>query len=299
MRVAILKTLAYGDIFDFPLKPSEIWQFLIGDPGQKASYSQFNKILSKFPQKEGYFFLPGRRHIVDIRQKRKRSSAKKKVIAGEVAKTLKIIPTIKMVGITGALAWENCEKDDDIDFLIVTSKKTLWLTRFLVTLLTEFLGRRRHPNAQNPTEIKDKICLNMFLDEDYLTVPKKEQDLYTAHEVAKFKLLWDRDLTCQRFLAANPWVGEYLPNAMNSEFRIQNSRKKKDRSLYDLLKPVEFLCRWVQLWYMRKRRTTEVITDGAIRFHPKDIRPRILKEYQRELQKTGKFWGLTNKKILV
>ncbi|TSC53191.1 MAG: hypothetical protein LiPW16_466, partial [Microgenomates group bacterium LiPW_16] len=35
---------------------------------------------------------------------------------------------------------------------------------------------------------------------------------------------------------------------------------------------LEALAYWVQLKYMNPRRTTEVISEGIIRFHPQDAR---------------------------
>lgn len=54
-----------------------------------------------------------------------------------------------------------------------------------------------------------------------------------------------------------------------------------------ILAKLEALSRWLQLKYMKPRRTTEVIEPGRIRFHPQDCRCRILLEYQKRLKKLG------------
>jgi len=107
------------------------------------------------------------------------------------------------------LAMENSNENDDIDLLIITSKSRLWLTRFLTVILLELVANRRHPADK---EVKDKICLNMFLDEGHLEVPKKEQDLFSAHEVCQLKVLWDKNGIYQKFLKANLWSKKFLPN---------------------------------------------------------------------------------------
>ena len=50
---------------------------------------------------------------------------------------------------------------------------------------------------------------------------------------------------------------------------------------------LEALAQKLQLKYMAKRRTTEVVEPGRIRFHPQDCRKWILKEYKERLNKLG------------
>ena len=210
LKKAVLSTLAYADIFDYPLKKEEIWRFLLSDIRyQILDVSKGLKELPEVSQKNNFYFLKEREHLVLLRKKRERWSKEKLKIAQKVANWLKIIPTIKMVAVTGALAMENSNENDDIDLLIITSKSRLWLTRFLTVILLELVANRRHPADK---EVKDKICLNMFLDEGHLEVPKKEQDLFSAHEVCQLKVLWDKNGIYQKFLKANLWSKKYLAN---------------------------------------------------------------------------------------
>jgi len=210
LKKAVLSTLAYADIFDYPLKKEEIWRFLLSDIRyQILDVSKGLKELPEVSQKNNFYFLKEREHLVLLRKKRERWSKEKLKIAQKVANWLKIIPTIKMVAVTGALAMENSNENDDIDLLIITSKSRLWLTRFLTVILLELVANRRHPADK---EVKDKICLNMFLDEGHLEVPKKEQDLFSSHEVCQLKVLWDKNGIYQKFLKANLWSKKFLPN---------------------------------------------------------------------------------------
>lgn len=209
LQKAILKTLSYADVFDYPLTLTELHKFLIGT---KASINDLAKALTEIKEvtQDGqFFFLKKRPKIVQIRQKRFGWSQNKLKIAQKVVKYLKLIPFIKMVAVTGNLAMNNAEQKDDIDLLIVTSQNRLWLTRLLTVFLMELVANRRRPKDQ---EVEDKICLNMFLAENYLQVPKKEQNLFSAHEVFQAKLLWERERAYQKFLKANQWAQKYLPN---------------------------------------------------------------------------------------
>ena len=207
---SVLKTLAYADIFNYPLKKDEVWRFLISQTSQ--SEPKVLRVLSvcpKISQKGDFYFLKGREKNVSLRKKREKWSQKKIEIAHRVARWFKVIPWIKMVGISGALAMNNAHKNDDIDFLIITQKNRLWLTRLLVVLATEALGKRRRPNDK---QFKDKVCLNMFLAEDKLTIPQKERDLFSAHEVIQLKPIWEKDDSYQKLIKRNQWVKKYLAN---------------------------------------------------------------------------------------
>lgn len=302
MKKAILRTLAYADIFDYPLKKEEIWQFLLSDVRYRL-LDISKTLLKRIPQifqKEGLYFLKGREKIVDTRKKRERWSEEKLKLARRTTNWLKLIPTIKMVAVTGALAMGNSDIKDDIDLLIVTSKNRLWLTRLLTVFLVELVAKRRHPGdlparpAGGPAgrqgkNVKDKICLNMFSDEDHLRVPKKEQNLFSAHEVCQLKPLWSRDWVYERFLGDNLWVRKYLPNGMGTE-KLKNGRTKKQKSfsvsqflsfLVDLLERFTYR---LQLAYMESHKTTEITEPGRIRFHPQDARVWVLKEYKKRLK---------------
>jgi len=208
---SIFKTLIYADIFSYPLTFDQLKKFLITPKKIDFDITDINKIKGIL-KKKNYFFLKGRSEIIRERVKKERYAREKIKIAQKTARLLKLIPFIKMVGVTGNLAMKNTLENDDIDFLIVTSKNRLWLSRFLVVCLLELLGKRRHPKEK---EVKDKICLNMFLDEDNLRIPKKEQNLFSAHEVLQFKPLWQRGNIYDDFLNQNQWVKKFLVNWKN------------------------------------------------------------------------------------
>lgn len=208
---SIFKTLIYADIFSYPLTFDQLKKFLITSKKTDFDIADINKI-GWISKRKNYFFLKGRSEIIKDRVKKERYAKKRVKIAQKIARLLKLIPFIKMVGITGNLAIKNTSRDDDIDFLIVTSKNRLWLSRFLVVFLLELLGRRRHPKEK---KVKDKICLNMFLDEDNLKIPKKEQNLFSAHEILQFKPLWQRGNIYGDFLNQNQWIKKFLANWKN------------------------------------------------------------------------------------
>lgn len=274
---AILSTLCYADVFDYPLTERELWRYHIGKPTTLEKFRlSINKLLHQklIVQKIGYYVLKGRISLFTIRTQRASIAVGKMKVARIAARLLSYIPTVWLVGVSGALAMDNAPAVDDIDLFIVAAPRTLWTTRFLCTLLLDVLKLRRIPEER---EVKDKICLNMFLDASRLPLPRKERDLYTAHEVVQLRSLKNKHHTYEQFLAANVWVKTYLPHAVKqSRLTFQLPRLWSAR----LLSRGERVFKWAQLRYMAKRRTREVVREKFLRFHPHDARKWVLTAYK-------------------
>ncbi len=199
-KQTILKTLHYADIFDYPLTAEEIRKYAV-EPLEDADPTS----LSELRGAGGYYCLPGREEIVELRRRRERWSEPKLGKAQRIAGFLKFIPWIKLVGVTGALAMGNSDEEDDIDLMIITSSGRLWLTRGLVVTFLLLTGQYRRAN-----KIKNRICPNLMLSEKALEFP--DRDLFTAHEIVQMKPIFERDNAYQKFLQANNWVKDFLPN---------------------------------------------------------------------------------------
>lgn len=294
---SIIKTLVYADIFDYPLTADEINSWLIG---QKYSAEKFHYQLNKATEKsnliqkwQGFYFLPGRKSTVFARKLKQKHNRNKKKIAEHICRIIRLIPWVKLVGITGTLAMENADDDDDIDLMVITASKRLWLTRFFVVVTVELLGLRRRPNEKY---IRNKICFNLFLDEQHLLLPMKERDLYSAHEILQVVPLYAKDNSYYHFLDENQWAEKHLPNAFFDRYRLAKNRNndlsfgksapERHTIFFDrLFDCCEAILKKLQLLYMKKRRTTEIISDGFLRFHPQDARGWIMKKYQQQVEK--------------
>jgi hypothetical protein len=290
---SVFKTLAYADIFDYPLTAEEIDRFLIS--GQLVNQKKvqeklfFLKKKKKIGEKKGFYFLKGREKTVLIRKNRQKWSQEKLKTGQRWAGFLKPIPWIKAVLITGALARRNADEKDDIDWLVITQKNRLWLSRFFSLLVLEILGVRRRP-GQNQAE--NKICPNMFLTESSLGLPKQEQGLYAACEILQAELIWEKNQTYSRFIKANQWVKKYLGNAYawrlnQAGDRIRESKRFQQRDW--LAKPFfdfwERLAFKLQRGYMKSKKTREIVEGERALFHPQDARVWVMRKYQEKTQK--------------
>ena len=278
---AVLTTIAYRDVFNFPLSASEVWQSLISQ--QSFSQRQVKKTLEKLVSasaidfKGGYYFLPGRRYLVKRRQCCREETIFKWRRIKKLKPFLRFLPGVWAVYVTGSVAQKNAEADDDIDLLIITAPDQLWWTRFWVWLGLVLSQHRRLPRQQ---EVKDLFCVNLFLAANKLEVEAKRHNLFTAVEIAGAKLVWSRPFLGKApLLAANNWVSGFLVNIEEVQpvFSLLVSATKSSM----LFNKVFYL---VQRWYMKPRRTKEEVTLGQAFFHPQDAAGWIKKAFFQRLK---------------
>ncbi|MCL4360292.1 hypothetical protein M1555_03515 [Patescibacteria group bacterium] len=295
-------TLAYADIFAYPMTKQEllVWGYAGAAPDTRSRL-----IGSKTVRGRTYYFLRGRSRTVSLRLDREHAAAGKWLIARHAARVLGFLPTVRLVGVTGGLSMNNAPEDEDIDFMCIVSPKTLWISRLFITLAAELLHLRRRPGSD---QVKDTVCLNMFMDEHAPAVPPGERDFFSAHEVLQMRPVVAKEDAYLRFLRANAWAGTYLPTAWaermagasgeekDSRFRRRQGMVSELLSLPGLcyaaigtrvLRVFEYPAMYLQLCYMRKRKTQEVTTPTLIRFHPRDTREIVKKEFARRLRKVN------------
>ncbi len=200
---AILKTILYSDLFDYPLTLDEIAHYLMG---LSIDSTKIRAILDapawldgRIARVDGFVAVRGREDLVRRRRERARCSKRLWRRAHFFARILSCLPFVRMVGVTGALSMDNCHEGDDVDVLIVTAAKRVWLARALALLIVRAgrLGR-------------NTLCPNYLLSEDVLSL--EQRNLYIAHEFAQMVPLYGFK-TYQRMRAANRWVESILPNA--------------------------------------------------------------------------------------
>ena len=292
---AIIRTLSYSDVFDYPLKKHELWKFL--NIRTQVNKNSFNKALNqmirarKIEAKNRHLFLIGRKKIVFERLKRERISIGKLEAAKKAANILSFIPTIKLIGISGSLSLKNAQIIDDIDFFIITTHKSLWITRFFVNVLLLLTGYKRSIHDLHGMNL---VCPNLFLSEDNLLLSRLRRNLFSAREIAQLYLLLDRDSMYKKFLSANFWVKNYLANV-----KIPKSQPRADPPLAEkislkkdtwerFLDSLDKIFYATQFLYMSNRITGEEIRRKAAYFHPQDKGKIILKIYKMRCEKYSK-----------
>jgi len=198
----ILATLAYFDMFDYPLTYSEVFAFL------ENSYvpADFNNAIDQLKcdrmifQIGEFYSLNNNQQLVVSRNKGNRKAMELLKIARRVGELLIRFPYVRGVGISGSLSKNFADADSDIDLFIITKKDRVWIARTFMHFFKKltFLVNKQH-----------YYCMNYYVDEAQLEIVEK--NIYTAIEVATLIPLQGRD-AFEDFYSANSWAREYLPN---------------------------------------------------------------------------------------
>lgn len=206
LEAAILSTVTYADLFDYPLTMPEVYRYLAGVAAPLSAVQEAleDGFLSghRLARSRGYVTLAGRESIVEIRLYREAISARLWRKGQRYGRAIASLPFVRLVAVTGTLAVNNIEPGQDIDYLIVTAPHRVWLARLFVLALVH-LGRLE----------KLTICPNFVFSSDALA--QFSPSFFAAHELAQMIPLYGQE-TYQALLHANPWARRYLPNAFDT-----------------------------------------------------------------------------------
>jgi hypothetical protein len=289
---AILQTITYVDVFDYPLTPEEVHRYLIGisAPAEKVTkiLSNGHLIPHRLNRRDDYFFLSGRSGIVETRRRREGIAKKMWPVAWRYGRMLAALPFVRMVAITGSLAVNNVEPPADIDYLIVTKHGRLWSCRAWTILLVRLAARRGI-----------HLCPNYFLSERHLRF--EEQNLYTAHELTQMVPIAGLPIYRQ-MRQLNGWTADFLPNAAGIPQPTATALHADRPNIKHLPKAVtEGLLRtppgsWLERWEMQRKIRKFSHQNGGdesafsadwCKGHFDGHRRRVLDEFDNQWQKVN------------
>lgn len=287
----VLKTLLYFDIFDYPLTKEEIWQFT---KFNKKNKSDFFKLLGKhkISSYKEFYFLKGKRELVNLRQRREKiSNLKIKKLQNIICKLI-LVPSVSFIGISGALSMKNCDVTDDMDIFVIAKQNLVWFTRLMLVILLIFMKSYRNKSDKN---VRDKVCLNFIIGDNTLAFSKNKQNMYIAHEIAQLVPVFDKNNTYKDFINSNKWIFQFLPNSLEriNSYIIRLTKKENliERLIIEILLfiKIEKIIKYFQIIYMSKDVTKEEIKDNFLAFHPFDYKEKVLSSYGDKLNNIDKF----------
>ena len=203
LELSILKTVAYFDVFKYPVSKHEIGFFLDQKYDERAFNSALTNLLSNdvlFQLGDFYSFS----NDMDLAEKRiegNNAAAHELKKAKKVARFLyKYFPYIKGIAISGSLSKNFAYKDSDFDFFVITSSNRLWVSKFIFAIFHRIVSL---------FGLKNMFCLNYMLDEHAFDIDEK--NIFTAIEIVTL-LPCNGKEDYNKFFHINSWVIDFLPN---------------------------------------------------------------------------------------
>ncbi len=216
IKRAVINTLSYFSVFNYPLTIIELWQYLMVDNRTvELSFKEYLKAIDLLKkqniinEKQGFLFLCNNEKDIDQRQLNYRDSFIKYEIAKKIVTIISLIPFVKAVFICNSLAYNNSCVDGDIDLFIVVSNKRLWLSRFMVLGLLKIFHLRPQKNDK-----KNKIDPTFFINETDLSLydVSLQEDVYLKYWLAQLLPIYDPNRILLNIRQQNSELLKNFPN---------------------------------------------------------------------------------------
>jgi hypothetical protein len=284
----ILATLAYFNLFDYPLKKQEILSFLPQENDQFQFEQAMNELLNEqFIFRIGNFFSI--QNDISLAERRQRGNEKAAAMmhhAHQSAKIISSFPFVKGVAVSGSLSKNFAEDGADVDFFIITAPDRLWISRTMLHLFKKFtfLLRREH-----------LFCMNYFVDDAQLGI--LEKNIYTAIETVTLVPLRGN---FKSFYEENNWTNKMLPNASCHVCTCEGISKTIPVKIFEALFDNRFgswldnflmtltASRWRKKTLQRKKNEKGNILAMHSAKHfskpaPENFQKKLLQRYEKEL----------------
>jgi len=293
LEKSIIQTLSYFDYFDHPLTAEELFHFLWCPPN--IDYVSFLRELESLEQSNiefssGFYFLPNRSRLVDIRRLKTSDNDFKNSLAKKAVKKIRWVPFVRSVFLCNNTSFEMASPKSDIDVVIVIKEGRMWIGRLLVTIILSILRMRR-----TKKKTTNRICLSFYASGkslDFSDLKITEIDVGLIFWIMQFVAIYDPHNTLKEIFDINSWIRKFLPNAfsvnqISERFLVTDSKiSKKWKRFWEAVwgsaygNLIENQARAIQKLKMKLNTgsvqnepdTRVIINDDVLKFHEKDKR---------------------------
>ncbi len=249
--LAVLRSVTYASLFDYPLTLEQLHASLIGvgaDAETVAAWWRNSEFLqATIDHESGCYFPAGR---VDLLPTRARREALSRDLLDRDRRILAVVagmPFVRMVALSGSLAHLNAETSADLDVFVITAPHRVWSVTLSLLVIARLFGWRR------------RLCLNYVISEDALGV--EPPDLFSANQIIHLRPILGHDVFA-RFVNANPFVREFYPNFAISGDAISPSSPQALKPFLErvlsigLAQAAERAARAIYGWHLNRRAVT-------------------------------------------
>lgn len=296
LRKRLFMTVAYFDVFDFPLKKSGLQRLIIGN--NNCNKTELYKLIEDMEalQTSGELvFLKGRSNNID-KWKNNEIYAKKLIRkAIKKRKIFKFIPFLKLVTVCNYLPYGIAEANSDIDLFIVSERNRIFTLRLFMTVMTQIFAMRRHSD-----KIEGRYCLSFYIDEQNMNLKDlliNPYDLYFAYWQIALLPLYGEGRVFKKFKSENLWIEEYFSNSAQRYEIPENIYNKKSLIVIFLERLLrgkfgDFFESKLESYFMSRHKKLKdglpsnasvEVSKRRLKFHNNDKRLYFKREFEKRL----------------
>ena len=202
LRSSIIRTLAYYDIFSYPLTAEEIYHNLSTNHTDLAEViNELQLLIQKniIFRKDNFFQLNDKNASVNRRKTGNELATKRLKTARKVSGLISRFPFIRGILLSGSISKGFMEEDSDIDYFVITHPNRVWFSRLMLMVFKKIFLLNSKKN----------FCINYFVDSDNLEI--EEKNIFTATEIVTLLPTFGKDIY-EEFYKKNFWIRRFYPN---------------------------------------------------------------------------------------
>jgi hypothetical protein len=287
VQEAIIKTLLYYDIFNYPLTSSEVFRFC----QLKETQAEVDIALHELVH-EGHLFkfdelysIQNDYGLIQRRLSGNDAALKMLPVAQRQAKLIASFPFVRGVMASGSLSKGYIDDESDLDFFVVTEPGRLWIARTLLVMYKRIILGNSHK----------RFCINYFIDSAHLAI--EEKNLFTATELATVIPLFSYSLYTELH-HHNIWLKKFFPNyeSRSRETEVLPERKVVTKILELFLQPFAYplerltmamtFNRWKRLYGSYQSEDFKIAfktTKHVSKNHPRHFQKKVMERYHEKL----------------
>jgi len=274
-ELAVLRSVTYASLFEYPLTVEQLHQSLIGVRADQDSITTWWRssglLQSTIEYRDGLFFPAGRSDLIATRSRREGVSKKLLERDRRILTLLSRLSFVRMVALSGSLAHLNAEGSADLDLFVITAPGRVWVVTVTMLLLSKLLGVRRH------------VCMNYVVSQSALSIER--QDLFSANQIIHLRPLFGSNVFAS-FVTANPFVRTFYPN-----FDLPKPQAPSPRSSIETILSLgpaqlaERVCRALYRWHLRRKsaswqsRDDVRLDDECLKLHTSSHRAETMRRF--------------------
>ncbi|MGB5894240.1 MAG: hypothetical protein WBG58_08675 [Ignavibacteriaceae bacterium] len=214
---SIIKTLAYYDIFNYPLTKEEIYICSNTNCDTKTSVFEELEMLVASEivyNSDKFYYINHSSYLIPKRIEGNRRAIKKMKTAKLFSKFISNFPFVRCVLLSGSISKGYMDEKADIDYFIITAPNRLWIARILLVFFKKMFLLNSYKF----------FCINYFISTSELEI--EEKNIYTAVELATLIPMYGADVYNDLY-ESNQWIKTYVPNYPKRDVTNLPAFKKK------------------------------------------------------------------------